>query len=132
MLFAKRELRPRSRHCEARTRISLMAALTMVLGTGLFAISNSAIAAEHTGTVAMLELWPNGNVAFTLNGATLPCNGQLIVNGGSDGAKNMYAALLSAKMAGRQIRVVTTTCGPAAGYNPSVLYTLVDYLYVVD
>src|SRR5687767_7408293 len=56
-------------------------ALTIGIGMAVLAISRLAAASTHTGTVAMLELWPNGNVAFTLNGVTLPCNGQVIVNG---------------------------------------------------
>jgi len=94
------------------------------------ASSFPATASSHTGTVAMLELWPNGNVVFTLNGVTLPCLGQAVVNASASGAKNIYAALLSAKISARTVELNTSACVPADGYNPSVLYARVDYLYV--
>jgi hypothetical protein len=98
------------------------------------ACSFPAAASTHTGTVSMLEVWPNGNVVFTLNGTTLPCLGQAVVNQSSStggiGAKNIYAALLSAKISGRTVQLSTSACVPADGSNPSVLYARVDYLYV--
>jgi hypothetical protein len=106
--------------------------VTIAIATTSCALANLASASVHTGTVASLELWQNGNVAFTLNGSALPCNGQVIINGGSDGARNMYAALLAAKIAGKSVQLNTGACGPATGYNPSVLYATVVYLYVLD
>jgi hypothetical protein len=91
-----------------------------------------ASASTHSGTVAMLETWPNGNIVFTLNGVTLPCNGQAVLNVSSVGVRNMYAAVLSAKLSGRPIQVNTSACVAAEGYNPSVMYVKVDYLYVLD
>jgi hypothetical protein len=98
----------------------------------VIAVPFLASASTHDGTVAQLEVWPNGNVAFTLNGATVPCNGQAIVNASQAGVKNLYAALLSAKIAGKPVRLWTSVCGPADGYYPSVLYATVDYLNVLD
>jgi len=100
----------------------------------LFGIASAfpAVASTHTGTVSMLELWPNGNVVFTFNGTTLPCLSQAVVNQSSGGAKNIYAALLSAKLSSRTVQLSTSGCVPADGYNPSVLYAKVDYLYVND
>jgi hypothetical protein len=107
-------------------------ALHSVLVITAIAAASLANASTHDGTVAQLEVWPNGNVAFTLNGTTVPCNGQAIVNASQAGVKNLYAALLSAKIAGKPVRLWTSVCGPADGYNPSVLYATVDYLYVLD
>jgi len=97
-----------------------------VFGIGL---CTAAFGANFSGAVTMLEVWPSGNVAFTL-AVPGPCNGQFIVNASSAGAKNMYAALLAAKEAGRTIRVSQTVCGPADGYGGS--YAVVDYLYPED
>ena len=92
-------------------------------------------AANYTGKVSLLEVWPNGNVAFSLTGVAgpgLPCNGQVVVNKSVPGVKNMYAALLAAKHTGKQVTVVSSSCGPADDYSPSVLYNIVDYLDVLD
>lgn len=87
----------------------------------------SAWAAQYTGSVNMLEAWPSGNIAFTLDVAG-PCNGQFIINASAPGAKNLYAALLSAKISGKTVRVAQSACGPADGYGGN--YAFVDYLYV--
>ena len=103
----------------------------LLFTTALLALgtSSSALATNFTGTVDMLETWPSGNVAFTLNGATGPCNGQFILNHSSAGTKNLYALLLAAKSTGKQVMVVQSTCGAADGYGGS--YGLVDYLYLL-
>jgi hypothetical protein len=108
-------------------RQSFVGRMLVLLGV---ACSFPAAASTHTGTVAMLELWPNGNVVFTLDGTTLPCLGQAVVNQSSGGVKNIYAALLSAKLSNRTVQLNTGGCVAADGYNPSVLYARVDYLYV--
>jgi hypothetical protein len=106
----------------------------MVMGaaSALWGMSTLASATAYTGTVAMLEIWPNGNVAFSLNGVTMPCNAQAIINQSTAAAKNFYAALLAAKIAGKPVTVDTTTCGTADGYYPTVQYNLINYLYVRD
>jgi hypothetical protein len=91
----------------------------------------SASAAEYTGTVAMLEVWSNGNVAFSLSVAAPTCNQQFVLNKSNPGTKNLYAALLAAKHTGRPIRVITeASCGPAEGYGGS--YNLPIYVYALD
>jgi hypothetical protein len=87
-------------------------------------------AADITGTVAMLEVWRNGNVAFTLSAPISECNQQFILNVSSPGTKNMYAALLAAKKTGAPVRVYTGGCGLAEQYGGS--YNIVEYLYVVE
>ena len=94
-------------------------------------INQSAYAADYTGTVGMLEVWRNGNVAFTLSVPATTCNGQFILNASDPGSKNQYAALLAAKRTGTQVRVIAGTCGVAENYN-SVLYNIVEYLYAFD
>jgi hypothetical protein len=81
-------------------------------------------ATSYSGTVSLLEVWPNGNIAFSLSGATLPCNGQAILNKSQDGTKNMYAALLAAKHTGKTVSIEVTGCGTADGYYPNVLYAI--------
>lgn len=95
----------------------------------LFAIANVSHAATSIGFVNMLEVWPSGNIAFTISGAG-PCNGQFILNASSPGTKNIYAALLAAKHAKTSVRVEHTSCGTAEGYGGN--YAYVDYLYVLD
>jgi exo-beta-1,3-glucanase (GH17 family) len=86
-----------------------------------------ALAATYIGTIVSIEVWSLANVAFTLSVAG-PCNGQYILNASSPGTKNMYAALLAAKHAGKAVRVYQSTCGPADNFGSS--YAVVDYLYV--
>lgn len=82
------------------------------------------------GTVSMLEVWRNGNVAFTLNTSVGTCNQQFVINASAPGAKNQYAAVLSAKTTGRRIRVDTSGCGPADNYGSS--YNIPEYIQVQD
>jgi hypothetical protein len=95
----------------------------------LLALAAPAKAVEFTGVISMLEVWPSGNVAFTLAGAA-PCNGQFILNASAPGTKNMYAALLAAKHAVKPVRIYHSSCGVAEGGAPN--YALVGYLYVED
>lgn len=96
----------------------------------LLSLSASAHAVDITATVAMLEVWRNGNVAFTLSTPTTSCNGQFVLNASDPGTKNQYASLLAAKKTGGQVRVYTGACGPAENYGGN--YNYVDYLYVID
>lgn len=85
-------------------------------------------ATNYTGTVNWIEVWPSGNVAFTLSGVTPACStAQFIINKSNDGAKNLYALLLTAKASGNSIMVSQSVCGPAEGYGSS--YAIFDYLY---
>jgi hypothetical protein len=103
----------------------------MVLASAV-SIASVANAAGYSGTVSMLEIWPNGNIAFSIVGVALPCNGQSIINKSVPAAKNMYAALVAAKSAGRRITLSTSSCGLAEDYSPNVFCNIVDYLYVLD
>jgi len=97
-----------------------------------FIAKSASASADVTGTVAMLEVWRSGNVAFTLtvSSGTPACNGQFILNFNDADTKNRYAAILAAKKTGSQVRVVSEGCGEAYGYGSS--YNLVLYLYVLD
>jgi hypothetical protein len=85
-------------------------------------------AANHTGQINWIEIWPSGNVAFTMTGVTVPCTlQQFIINKSNDGAKNLYAMLLTAKAMGQSIMVSQSTCGNADGGGSG--YAIVDYMY---
>jgi hypothetical protein len=85
-------------------------------------------AANHTGQINWIEVWPSGNVAFTMTGVTVPCTlQQFIINKSNEGAKNLYAMLLTAKAMGQSIMVSQSTCGNADGGGGG--YAIVDYLY---
>jgi hypothetical protein len=85
-------------------------------------------AASYTGTISWIEVWPNGNVAFTVTGATLPCTlQQFVLNASNPGTRNHYALLLTLKSQGKPVRVSSSTCGPAEGYGSN--YALVDYMF---
>ncbi len=83
---------------------------------------------QFSGKVSMLEAWRQGNVAFSLTAAGVPCNGQFILNKSDAGAKGMYAMLMTAKATGATIRVYFDGCGPAEG--TSISYAQVAYLYL--
>lgn len=106
-----------------KKRFALMAAL--------LSLSATAYAIDITGTVAMLEVWRNGNVAFTLSTPTTSCNGQFVLNTSEPGTKNRYAALLAAKKTGSQVRVYSSGCVEAENYG-AAQYNPVDYLYVIE
>jgi hypothetical protein len=89
-----------------------------------------AFADQFTGTIGLLEVWKNGNVAFSLSGVTT-CNSQFILNLNDPGTKNQYAALLAAKTQGKAISVHTgATCIAAQGYGGS--YNEPLYIYVLE
>jgi len=89
--------------------------------------------ASYTGTIEIIEVWKIGNVAFRLNGVSATCgtSNWMVINKSAEGGKNMYAALLAAKLADRPIRVWSPGCGPADSYNTTP-YVQVDYLYLAD
>ena len=84
--------------------------------------------AYYIGTITMLEAWRTGNVAFQLDVAGIPCNGQFIINKSDAGSKNFYATLLTAKATEKTVRVYFDSCGPAEGYGGN--YAGVAYLYL--
>lgn len=105
-------------------------AIVAAVGT-LTVFAQTARAYDYTGNVNMLEIWFNGNVAFTLSSSVPTCNSQFVLNVSSAGTKNQYAALLAAKAKGVQVRVYGgDTCGLAEGTSTN--YNLVSYLYVLD
>ena len=100
---------------------------TMLFGGAALVLAMQAQAASYTGTIIWIEVWPNGNVAFTVSGVTLPCTPQqFILNGSNPGTKNQYALLLTLKSQGKPVRISSSTCGPAEGYGAN--YALVDYM----
>lgn len=98
-----------------------------LLTLALLLVSLTANSADHTGVIAMLEVWRNGNVAFTLRPAIGDCNGQVILNKSDPGFKNLYAAIMVAREAGRQVLVRSYTCGQAENYGGN--YVIPDYIY---
>ena len=93
--------------------------------------SGSACAAQYTGLVSILEVWRNGNIAFTLSPAIPGCNSQVILNASAAGTRNQYAALLAAKKSGSQVSVyVSGTCIAAEGYGGGYHDPL--YIYALD
>lgn len=98
-----------------------------------FAGQANAQTATYNGQVEMLEVWANGNVAFRLYGITSTCAANLtfVLNKSSPGTPKIYAAVLAAKLAQREIRVWSSGCGPAENYGATP-YVQIDYLYVMD
>jgi hypothetical protein len=93
--------------------------------------SSPAFADQFTGTVSLLEVWKNGNVAFSLIPAAAGCNTQFILNFSANGTKNQYAALLAAKTKGAPVSVHTSgTCIVAENYGGSYHEPL--YIYAMD
>jgi hypothetical protein len=99
----------------------------MLLSLGvLCAVQSHAV--NHTGQINWIEVWPSGNVAFTMTGVTVSCSlQQFIINKSNDGAKNLYAMLLTAKAMGQSIMVSQSICGNADGGGSG--YAIVDYMY---
>jgi hypothetical protein len=98
------------------------------------AVSTPAIAdVSYTGTIEVIEVWKQGNVAFRLSGITGTCanNNWMVVNKSAPGAKNMYAALVASKLAGKAIKVAAFGCAPAEEYGTTP-YLVIDYLYMID
>jgi len=105
----------------------ILAALAAILGLTGAAAANAQAPTYYTGTIAWMEVWKSGNLAFALNGVTAPCNGQFIVNKSDPGFKNYYAALLAAKLTDRPVRLYFSGCIPAENYGGS--YAEVAYMY---
>jgi len=92
-------------------------------------LTQQASAATFIGTIDWIEVWPSGNVAFTLDGVSEPCPiPQFIINKTNDGAKNLIAALFMARASGISLTVTQSTCGAADGYGGQ--YAIIDYLYI--
>jgi len=110
------------------TRALLGSAIALTIGSVAQAQS-----ASYNATIEIIEVWRNGNVAFRLNGVSGTCgsNNWMVLNKSWDGTKNMYAALIAAKLADRPVRVYSSGCAPAENYTPTP-YVLVDYLYIAD
>ena len=90
--------------------------------------SENALSGSAQGQVNMLEVWENGNVAFTLMPLVTTCGGQFILNFSSNGSKNMYSALLASKISGKSVSVsYSDVCGPAENYGSQ--YNIPRYLY---
>ena len=95
------------------------------------ASASQAHAAQYAGSISTIEVWAYGNVAFQLSGVSGTCaNGDwFVVNKSTEGGKNLYAALLAAKLADKAIRVNSAGCGPADGFGTTP-YLQVNYLYI--
>jgi hypothetical protein len=91
---------------------------------------------SYSGKVSWLEVWTTGNISFRLEGVSntcAPANAHtFVINRSAVGAKNVYAAILAAKLAGVPITAWSSGCGPAETYGGSTLYVQVDYTYVLD
>jgi hypothetical protein len=99
----------------------------------LSSLAMPAFAEQYTGMVSILEVWSNGNVAFTLitSPAMSRCNNQFILNKTDDGTKNQLAVLLAAKRTGTPVAVYTD--GPCiAAYNYGGSYNFAQFLYAMD
>lgn len=97
------------------------------------ASTQSLAAGVLTGQVGMLEVWRNGNIAFTLNpGVDTGCQaaGQFILNASEPGTRNQLAVLITAKASRKQVQVYIRSCGAAAGYGGD--YAIPEYLYLLD
>jgi hypothetical protein len=103
------------------------------VAAGILAVAWSTLGWAQTpiqGTVAMLEVWKSGNVAFTLSPSVSTCNGQFILNRSDPGTRNQLATLLTAKATGRTVRVHSSGCIAADDYGHS--YNSVAYLYLQE
>lgn len=93
--------------------------------------STTVSAGNATGKVNMLEVWKTGNVAFRLEPSVTACNTQFIINYSENGAKNMYAAVLAAKVNGKTVTVTyEDSCGLAENYGGE--YNIPKYILVND
>ena len=96
-------------------------------------MSMPAIAEQFTGYVSILEVWNNGNVAFSLitSPAMSRCNNQFILNKDDAGTKNQLAVLLAAKRTNTPVSVYTDgPCITAANYGGN--YNWPQFLYALD
>jgi hypothetical protein len=91
---------------------------------------------SYSGRVSWLEVWTTGNISFRLEGVSNTCaaaNGHtFVINRSAVGAKNVYAAILAAKLSGASITAWSSGCGPAETYGGQTLYVQVDYTYVIN
>ena len=105
----------------------LMPVLALLLGLSASSTLVQAQAASYSGNITWLEVWKIGNVAFRLDAPNPPCNGQFVLNKSDPGFKNLYGALIAAQLAGKRVRVYTSSCIPAENYGGN--YIEVSYLY---
>jgi hypothetical protein len=91
---------------------------------------------SYSGKVSWLEVWTTGNISFRLEGVSntcAPANGHtFVINRSAVGAKNVYAAILAAKLTGVAVTAWSPGCGPAETYGGQTLYVQVDYTYVLN
>jgi hypothetical protein len=85
----------------------------------------------YAGAVANVEVWAQGNVAFKLAGVSGTCatSDWFVINKDAGGARNLYAALLAARIGREEVRVWSVGCGPADDYGGGP-YLQVNYLYL--
>jgi hypothetical protein len=106
---------------------------TVVLAAVSLSMSMPVLAEQFTGTVSILEVWNNGNVAFSL--VTVPamsrCNNQFIINKDDVGLKNQLAVLLAAKRTGTPVAVYTDGACIAA-WNYGGNYNWPQFVYALD
>ena len=82
------------------------------------------------GKINMLEVWQNGNAAFTLSPPASTCNGMFILNKSDPGMKSQLAVIVTAKASGRPVQVQSNGCVAAENYGES--FNSVNYLYLLD
>jgi hypothetical protein len=66
-------------------------------------------------------------VALKLEAANSPCTSKFVINKSDPGFKNIYAALISARLADRLVTVYAARCIAAEGYGGN--YSGFEYLY---
>jgi hypothetical protein len=111
---------------------NIFARVSVLLAVAALTVAGQAQAAvSYSGPVGVIEVWAYGNVAFKLSGVSGTCGGAdwFVINKSTDGGKNLYAALLAAKLADKPIRIYSDGCGPADGFG-SAPYVQVSYLYI--
>ena len=107
----------------------------LLLAIVLSVMSAPALAEQFTGYVSILEVWSNGNVAFSLttSPAMSRCNNQFILNKSYDGTKNQLAVLLAAKRTNTPVAVYTDgPCIAAENYSAGNVYNWAQFLYAMD
>jgi len=106
-------------------------AYSMLAAVALALAGQAQAATSYTGPIGVIEVWAYGNVAFKLSGITGTCGSAdwFVINKSTDGGKNLYAALLAAKLSDKAIRIYSEGCGPADGFG-STPYVQVSYLYI--
>lgn len=105
--------------------------LACIIISSFFFASATSVAAATEVAIEWIEVWANGNVAFKTTPTASTCNGQYIINQSSAGAKNMYATILSAKIAGKKVAISSASaCGAADNYGGS--YNIPRYIYLIE